>query len=102
LIHRALARHNRLYAPTCIALHEVGVEQRMKRERLPGPVNLNSPAGAELLAEITFVDEYFEKANYEKERKRREEQEKADEETARLLNFEEHKGQGGLLEWYFV
>jgi hypothetical protein len=103
-LSRAFTRCNRLYAPTYIHLHESGLAQnpeaRLRKRRQPKPVDLTtSAAGGEVFAEVSYIESWLEEKDVQKQRKLREEQEKADAETARRLNFEEHEGRGGLIEW---
>jgi hypothetical protein len=62
-------------------------------------LDLQSPAGRLVSAEIAWVESWLETQASEAERKRRKRQEEDDEEAARQLNFKEHEESGGLLEW---
>ena len=61
--------------------------------------DLETPTGRQVSAEIAFIESWFEKMALKTELETRKQQEEADEEAARQLNFKEHEVNGGLLEW---
>jgi hypothetical protein len=107
VINQALGSHNNLYAPTFLSLHKMLPSQYnpLKTARPPKArvaLELQSPAGRDVAAELAFIESWFEGAAMKVELERRKKQEEADEEAARQLNYKEHEVNGGLLEWYTV
>src|SRR5579871_6818266 len=105
VIQRACQARKYLYAPSFIYLHTLPLNEYSPRKTPRGIKNtiatdLQTQAGREVAAEIAWVEGWLEKRAEEAESKRRKEQEEADAETARQLNFKEHEEAGGLLEWY--
>jgi len=103
-INQALAAHNHLYAPTFIYLQNLLPSNYSPLKTTRGTKgsiarDMQTPAGQEIAAEITFLETWFEGMALKNELERRKRQEADDEEAARLLNFREHEVNGGLLEW---
>lgn len=63
-------------------------------------MDLQTPAGRQVAAEIAWIESWLERQVMDEERKQRKKQEEEDAEAARQLNYEEHEENGGLLEWY--
>lgn len=105
-IRQALVSRNSLFAPTFIYLHTLlptdynpiktsrGTNHRAEAE-------LQAPEGAEVAAEMEWIQSWLEGRLSEEEAKRRKKQEEDDAEAARQLNYQEHQAKGGLLEWCF-
>jgi|SRR5579859_4140801 len=104
VIAAEMKRHNNLYAPTFLALHNLPATayQPLKNPRATKgglQQELRSPAGGEVAVEVTWVEAWLERGAEEREREKRKKLEEADAEAARELNYMLHQESGGLLEW---
>lgn len=101
-----MANRNYLFAPTFIYLHNLPPTNYNPRKTARGTnqraeAELQTVDGAEVAAEVAWIDSWLLDRSSEEEIKRRKKQEEDDAEAARELNYQEHQANGGLLEWYF-
>src|SRR5438046_10601990 len=99
-----MTNRNNLFAPTFIYLHTLPPKEynpiktaRGMNHRAEG--ELQTVEGAEVAAEVTWIESWLHSRLSEEEMKRRKKQEEEDAEAARQLNYQEHQINGGLLEW---
>lgn len=105
-IRQAMLYRNNLFAPTFIYLHTLLPTDYNPRKTARGTnhraeAELQAAEGAEVAAEMEWIQSWLEGRLSEEAAKRRKKQEEDDAEAARQLNYQEHQANGGLLEWYF-
>jgi E3 ubiquitin-protein ligase RNF216 len=100
-----MAIHNHLYAPTFIYLHNLPPTyyvplKTARSARSDIAMQLQTPEGHQISLEVAWIASWLERRAMKEELERKKKQEEADAEAAKLLNFQEHEANGGLLEWY--
>jgi len=105
VVSSAMTSRSNLYAPSYMFLYDLPKTSYVPR-KTNRPLkhtleqDLKTPGGQLVSLEMAWIETWLEGREAEERRKSRKQQEEADAEAAKELNFKEHEDGGGLLEWY--